>query len=336
MPVICKLNSIVIVTVVLNILQLNTLAAQSVNGITGVPDTSFNLYKEYEKVKKQYPAITIPLTERSAFISEQKNIRYYKPANRYLELDAFFPKQNKGYSKKIPAIIIIHGGGWRSGNKSQHHSLAFNLATKGYACFTPEYRLSTEALYPAAVKDIKAAIKWVKTNAVKFNVDTNRIAVLGFSAGGQLAAFVGTTIGNQKFEPVFAAKASSKVHAIVDIDGTLSFVHPESGEGNDSKKISAATYWFGFPKAENPELWKEASPLTYAGASTPPTLFINSSVARMHAGRTDYIEILQEHQIYTEVKEFENSPHSFCLFEPWFTPTVESIDTFLQKVFFQK
>lgn len=312
------------------------LVAQSYNGITNVPDTSFNLRNEFEKVKKQYPAISIPVDQRSAFIAEQRNIRYYKPASRYMELDAFFPKQNKEHIKKTPAIIIIHGGGWRSGNKSQHHTMAFNLAAKGYACFTPEYRLSTEALYPAAVLDVKAAVKWVKTNATKFHVDTNRIVVLGFSAGGQLAALVGTTINNQTFEPAFGAKASSAVHAIVDIDGILSFIHPESGEGDDSNKTSAATYWFGFPKTENPELWKQASPLTHAGASTPPTLFINSSVARMHAGRNDYINILSRNNIYTDVKEFENSPHSFCFFEPWFTPTVEAIDAFLQNVFSKK
>ena len=331
-----QLKYVIVTTAMLIVLRLNTITAQTVNGITNVPDTTFNLRNEFEKVKKQYPAISIPADERSAFIAEQRNIRYYKPANRFLKLDAFFPKQNKGYIKKTPAIIIIHGGGWRSGNKGQHHTLAFNLAAKGYACFTPEYRLSTEALYPAAVQDVKAAVKWIKTNATKFHVDTNRIVVLGFSAGGQLAALVGTTINDQTLEPSFTAKASSKVHAIVDIDGILSFIHPESGEGDDSKKISAATHWFGYSKTEKPELWKQASPLTYAGASTPPTLFINSSVARMHAGRNDFMQLLRNNNIYTEVKEFENSPHSFCLFEPWFTPTVEAIDTFLQNVFPKK
>lgn len=336
MPDLSKRNYIVVIILLLSFIQFPALVAQSVKGITNVPDTSFNPKSEFEKVRKQYPAISFPEAERSAFIAEQRNIRYYKPANRYLQLDAFFPKQNKGHIKRTPAIIIIHGGGWRSGNKSQHHALAFHLAAKGYACFTPEYRLSTEALYPAAVKDVKAAIKWVKANAVQFHVDTNRIVVLGFSAGGQLAALAGTTMENKKFEPEFPSRVSSKVHAVVDIDGIVSFVHPESGEGDDSKKTSAATYWFGYSKTEKPELWIEASPLTHAGAATAPTLFINSSVARMHAGRNDYIEILKANHIYTEVKEFENSPHSFCLFEPWFTPTVETINIFLQNVFSKK
>jgi pectinesterase len=122
---------------------------------------------------------------------------------------------------------------------------------------------------------------------------------------------------------------------VVDIDGTLSFVHPDGGEGDDSKKISAGTYWFGYAKKENLKLWEAASPLSYVSAATPPTLFINSSVARMHAGREDYISILNTHHIYTEVHSFEEAPHSFCLFDPWFEPTVKYIDAFLKKVFVQ-
>ena len=174
----------------------------------------------------------------------------------------------------------------------------------------------------------------MKENAKKYDIDTNKIAVLGFSAGGELAAFTGTTNGNADFEgPGCNAGSGSNVQAVVDIDGTLSFVHPESGEGDDSKRISAATNWFGASRKDNPELWRQASPLTHAGKTTPPTLFINSSVERMHAGREDYIKVLNGYNTYTEVRSFENSPHHFCLFEPWFGPTVKYIDDFLKKVF---
>jgi pectinesterase len=212
--------------------------------------------------------------------------------------------------------------------------LAQKLADLGYVCFTPEYRLSTEALFPAAVYDIKAAIRWVKSHAAEYTIDNDRIAVLGFSAGGELAAFMGTT-GNM---PLFegndcSTELSSTVDAVIDIDGTLSFVHTDSGEGDDSRGTSAATYWFGYSKKENPTLWEAASPLSYVSADTPPTLFINSSVDRMHAGREDYIGILKAKNIYSEVKEFEGSPHSFILYHPWFEPSVKYIDEFLTKVF---
>lgn len=230
--------------------------------------------------------------------------------------------------------MIIHGGGWRSGNRTQHYPLAQRLADLGYVCFTPEYRLSTEALYPAAVYDLKSALRWIHSHAKKYKVDTNKIAVLGFSAGGQLAALLGVTAGNPKFEGSDCiVNASSSVKAIIDLDGTLSFVHPESGEGDDSKRTSAATYWFGYSKKENPELWKEASPLNYVSRNTPPTLFINSSVERMHAGRNDFIKVLNENGIYSEVKTFSGAPHSFPLFDPWFKPTLKYTDEFLKKIF---
>ena len=306
--------------------------AQSTIGITGKPDTSYSTYSAYTSTKKTHPGISIVEEFHSNIVSEKRNITYCSIGDRKLLLDAFYPSPENKTSR--PGILIIHGGGWRTGNRAQHYPLAQRLADLGYSCFTPEYRLSTEALYPAAVYDIKAAIKWVKDNAVSFNVDTSAIVVLGFSAGGELAAFMGTTGGIMKLEGAACnSTASSRVQAIINIDGILAFIHPESGEGDDSKKTSAATYWFGYSKEENPELWRQASPLTYAGKNMPPALFINSAVDRMHAGRNDYIKMAEKYKIYTEVKTIEGTPHSFCLFHPWFEPTVKYIDEFLKKVF---
>jgi pectinesterase len=258
--------------------------AQSTAGITGVQDTSFTIAKEYVKLKRNYPQIKIANESHSKSVKEKKDIIYCTISGRKLLLDAFYPA-SKNKAKQI-AIMIIHGGGWRSGNRTQHHPLAKRLADLGYVCFTPQYRLSTEALYPAAVHDLKAALRWIRAHAKEYSLDTSKIAVAGFSAGGQLAAFLGTTMDNSFEGNACNLTFSSKVQAVVDIDGTLSFIHPESGEGDDSKKTSAATLWFGYSKSENYELWKKASPLTHARKNTPPTLFINSSVARMLAGNT--------------------------------------------------
>ena len=308
--------------------------AQLKIGLTGKPDTSYSIYSAYTSTKKEFPDIKIVGEFKFDNVSEKKNIIYCNTGKRELLLDAFYP--NTKSNTKRTAIIIIHGGGWRTGNRTQHYPLAQSLANLGYVAFTPEYRLSTEALFPAAIYDIKAAIRWVKANAQNHNIDTSRIVALGFSAGGEIAAFVGTTGNMPLFEGTNChTDVSTNVNAVVDMDGTLSFVHPESGEGDDSKRISAATYWFGYPKKEHPKLWEAASPLSYLDRNTPPTLFINSAVARMHAGREDYINVLNEHNIYSAVKNFEGAPHSFCLFDPWFQPTVKYIDEFLQKVFVQ-
>jgi acetyl esterase/lipase len=308
--------------------------AQNKAGITGKTDTSYTTYSAYKSTLKKYPDISVVPEQPSAKVKEVRNLTYCSTGGRSLHIDAFIPKIQP--RKKKPGILIIHGGGWRSGNRTQHIPLAQRLAQAGYAAFTVEYRLSTEALYPAAIQDVKASLRWMRANAKRFDINPDKIAILGFSAGGQLAALVGATSANNVFEAGSCFRNySSAVQAVVDIDGTLSFVHPESGEGDDSKSTSAASYWFGYGKKDNLVLWEQASPLTYAKGNKAPFLFINSSVDRMHAGRNDFLKTLSENNVYTEVHTFENSPHSFCLFNPWFEPTVSYIQNFLYRVFNQ-
>ena len=306
--------------------------AQSLSGITGTRDTSYNILSEYNKHLKNFPFIQIAKETSYPFLTAEKNIIFCKTPQRELKLDVFYA--NEKSAKKRTAIIFIHGGGWRSGNKAMHYPLLQELATLGYVCITPEYRLSTEALYPAAVHDIKSAIRWVRKNAAKYNIDENKIVASGHSAGGELAAFMGATNGIKEFEGEGCYKAySSTVNAVIDLDGTLAFIHPESGEGDDSKRISAATHWFGYSKTENPGIWKQAAPLTHVGKHAPPFLFINSGIDRMHAGREDFIAVLNQYKIYSAVKTFQSSPHSFLLFHPWFDTTVAYMDRFISKIF---
>jgi acetyl esterase/lipase len=319
------------ITLLFLVISFQGLHSQYLEGITNVRDTSFATFSAFKKTLKYFPNCTMVPKMHFDFVKQKNDIVYCRYGKRKMKLDVFF---DKNATKKQTAIIIIHGGGWRSGSREQHHQMAQKLASLGYVCFTPEYRLSTEALFPAAIYDLKAAIRWVRENADQYNINPDQIVSLGFSAGGELAAFMGTTGNMPLFEGVVTnSNSKSQVNAVVDIDGTLSFVHPESGEGDDSKKISAGTYWFGYSKKENPKLWEAASPLSYVNAKTPPTLFINSSVARMHAGRDDYKKVLDANGIYSEIHEFENSPHAFCLFNPWFEPTIQYINTFLTKVF---
>jgi pectinesterase len=323
-----------VITPFLLLILIHTLNAQSTKGITGKRDTGYTTFKAYKDIRKSHPNVAIAevLDKPTPSVSEQRNVPFATIGDRNLQLDAFFPKKKE--KKPRTAILIIHGGGWRTGNRAQHIPLAQHLAALGYVCFTAEYRLSTEALFPAAVHDLKAAIRWMRANAKTYNIDTNRIATLGFSAGGQLSALLGNTGDNPILEGAIGTLGhSSKINAIVDIDGILAFIHPESGEGDDTKNTSAGTYWFGFTKTENPDLWHTGSALTYTSKKTPPTLFINSGVDRMHAGRTDYINKLTSYNIYSEIHTFADSPHSFCLFEPWFTPTVKYVDAFLKKIF---
>ncbi|MFD1874463.1 alpha/beta fold hydrolase [Hymenobacter bucti] len=297
-------------------------------------DTSFTVHSAFVKEKKHHPDIsiarpTLPATVRAAY-----DVTYCTLGARNLRLDIFYPKakHRQGY----PAVLLIHGGGWRSGDRSQHVPMAQQLAARGYVTATVEYRLSTEAHYPAAVHDLKAAVRWLRASAGRYPIDTTTIAVWGFSAGGQLAALVGTTNGYAPLEGTAGNTShSSSVQAIVDVDGTLSFTHPESGErAND--KPSPASYWFGGLSTEKPDLWAEAGGLNHVSAQTPPIAFINSSVDRMHAGRDDMVKQLDASHIYHETHTFPEAPHPFPLFNPWFEPTLNYTADFLRVVFTTK
>lgn len=312
--------------------QILQLQAQDRTGLTGIKDSSYSIMNEYRKHLKKYPEIRVVSLLKTDSVQEIKNLVYGHAGNRELKLDIFKPQPRS--SQNRVAIIFLHGGGWRSGEPSMHHALAQRLALRGYLCITPEYRLSTEALYPAALEDIKAAVRWVRKHARQWGINPGMIAIAGHSAGGHLAALTGTTGQTGKWNRKSKQRGvSSEVNAVIDIDGTLSFVHPLSSEIADPAAWSYAARWLGYTPAENRNLFQEASPLSHAGPQCPPFLFLNSPLERMHAGQAELIDTLKKYHIYSDVKLFENAPHSFCFFDPWFDPMLEAMDIFLQKIF---
>jgi acetyl esterase/lipase len=291
------------------------------NGFT--IDTTYTVKSVYDKVKKEHPYVKFVEPRKYENVAQKKEVVYAEVNGRKLRLDVYYRKNSIN-----PAIVILHGGGWKSGNKSQMETFAIEMASKGYSCFNIGYRLSPEAKYPAAIFDVKKAIQFIKINALKFNTDTTKIAVLGCSSGGQMAALIGTTNGNNNFEDTHKrSNVSSKVNAIIDIDGILAFKHPESKEG------VVAGLWLGGSYEEKPTIWQQASPLNHTDKYTPPILYIDSSNDRFHAGRDDMIAILNKNGIYSDVKTIKNSPHSFWFFNPWFDETINYTTKFLDKVF---
>ncbi|SMO78152.1 alpha/beta hydrolase [Gracilimonas mengyeensis] len=288
-------------------------------------DTSYTLQSAYQKYVKDYPEITKADSISLKVVARELDVAYKNTGQRDLSLDIFFPKDKA--KELLPAVIMIHGGGWISGDKSLLHPLAAHVAAHGYVAITPEYRLSPEAQYPASVYDIKTAIKWGRDHAGDFFINPEKIALLGTSAGGQLAALVATTPNQPKFkDPADTSDASTDVQALVDIDGVLAFIHPVSEEGEVAGK------WLGGNAVQARDTWLEASALTHAGAETPPALFIGSAYPRFLAGRREMTDILNRHNIYTRTYIFEEAPHSFWLFHPWFEPTLKEVTEFLDRV----
>jgi pectinesterase len=234
----------------------------------------------------------------------------------------------------FPAVLIIHGGGWRSGDRQQEIPMARELARHGYAAATVEYRLSTESRYPAGVHDLKSAVRWMRAHASEYAIDSSRIAVMGGSAGGTLAALLGTTGENMLFEGRGGhPRYSSAVQAVVDIDGIVDFTDSsESGKDADPAKPSAGKLWFGSAFHDSPFLWQQASAVNWVSRATPPVLFINSSIDRFHAGRDAMIARLNTYNIYSEIHALSPTPHPFWLFEPWFHDVVRIAVRFLDRI----
>jgi acetyl esterase/lipase len=307
--------------------------ARSQNYITMQKDTSYTVNSTYVKLVKQYPTISIYNPKSPDNIKVKRDLIYTKYEEREMHLDLFYPKKKskEGY----PVVLFIHGGGWRSGDKSMDWQMAGQLAAEGYVTATIEYRLSTEAHYPAPIYDIKTAIRFLRSIANKYSIDTNRFAICGVSAGGQLAALLAMENGDGTFpDKGDYLKYSSKVQASIDIDGILCFIHPEAQEGEDKPgKLSAATQWFGVPWKDDRTKWDEASALFHANKNSTPILFIASAQPRFNAGREDLIIKLNELKIYSEVKKIPDSPHSFWLFNPWAEPCIKFMKDFLKQVF---
>ena len=310
-----------IVIFFLILFQISGLFAQQKTVV--LKDTSFTNQSAYQKEKKKYPFIKMVNLLLPKSIKKKGNIVYKTIGDRKLALDIFYPKEKTKQTRA--AVLLIHGGGWKSGDKNQNYDQAIKLAENGYVAITVEYRLSLEAKYPAAILDIKSAVQWIRINAKKYQINPNKIAVMGFSAGGQLAALLGTTNNMAIFKN--ESLVSDEVQAVINVDGLLAFKHPESEEG-----VSAAL-WLGGTYNEAPQNWEQASALSHVNKNSTPILFINSANPRFHAGRTDMINKLKSFSIYSEVREFPDTPHTFWLFEPWFEPVMNHTLKFLDRVF---
>jgi len=301
----------------------------------GIPvDTTYTPVIAWSKIKKDYPYTQIALPVLPKGVISENNLIYATLdktpyGKRDLHLDIFRPSG----TGKFPVLVMIHGGGWRSGNKTMEAPMAQQIAAAGFVTVPVEYRLSPEADYPAAVHDIKAAIRWLRANAEKYNIDTARIAIEGNSAGGQLAALVGMTNNLVQFEGnEGVTNQKSNVHAIIDIDGLVDFLAPGSLNlirNSDSPDVA----WLGGQFLEKPGTWKEASPIFWVNQNSVPILFINSTQHRFHAGSDELLGLMSQFKIYSEEHTIPDTPHTFWLFHPWFEPTVNYMVAFLKKQF---
>jgi acetyl esterase/lipase len=305
------------------------------------PDTAntYDAAHTYSKLVRDYPSIGIASAALPAGVTKIADQTYVQYGTRCLRLDLYLPtplpddppaRAGRGW----PVVVLVHGGGWRYGFRSEFAPMAVRLAQRGYAAVTLSYRLSGEALYPAAINDVRAAVRWVRAGAARYGLDPQRIALAGGSAGGQIASLAGVTGHLDRFDPQSdGSGVSSAVRAIVNIDGLSDFTSETARryEDDPAKNPSAAGAWFGGRYAEKSVLWREASPIQYVRPGMPPILFVGSAQPRFSAGREEMAAEMERAGVASRTVVLPDTPHSFWLFDPWLQPAVDAVVDFLDE-----
>lgn len=281
------------------------------------PSNTYDAQHTYDKLVREYPHIRIAGAALPDGVRKVADQVYAQHGVHCLTLDAYLPA-----GERLPAVILVHGGGWKAGYRSEFAPMALRLAQQGFAAVTISYRLSGEARYPAAVRDVQDAVRWVRAHADELHIDPRRIALAGGSAGGQLASLAGLTLGD-----------GEGVQAIINIDGLSDFTSELAlkYEDDPAKHPSAAGAWFGGRYADQPALWREASPIRHVRAGMPPLLFIGSAQPRFAAGREAMMAKMAQVGAASEQLLLPDTPHSFWLFDPWLQPTVDASVAFLRR-----
>ena len=203
----------------------------------------------------------------------EKGIEYANPDDQHLQLNLARPKTGDG---PFPAIVCIHGGGFRAGKRESYDGLIVRLAEQGYVAITVTYRLAPKYQFPAAVHDTKAAVRWVRANAAKYKIDPSRIGTTGGSAGGHLAQFLGVTAGVKEFEGDGGNQAeSSAVACVVNVYGPSDFTK-SYGKSVDAAEVLPLFLGGNLEKAR--KLHLKASPLYWVTPVAAPTLCIHGTL----------------------------------------------------------
>jgi len=206
-------------------------------------------------------------------VTEKLGVEYGRAGEKPLLLDLYRPAAPH---EPTPGLVFIHGGGWKKGNRSDYKYYAVRFADRGYVVATVSYRLSGEATFPAAVEDVKCAIRWMRAHAEELGVDPDRIAAIGGSAGGHLAMMAGYTANVPDLEGNGGhGGVSSAVQAIVNLYGPCDLT---VSDGRDEPVVTA---FLGTTYAESPRDFERASPLFHLDRSDPPTLIIHGTVDQL-------------------------------------------------------
>ena len=239
----------------------------------------------------------VPVPEVPDTVRLESDVAYL-PADRKEKADLYFPKTiAKG--ARLPAVLIIHGGGFNDGDKAKSREVNYgvNVALKGYVGMSINYKLRKmegQVTWPQNLHDCKTAVRWLRRNAERLNIDPDRIGVMGSSAGGNLATMLALTRPSDGLDPAGPyAEFSSSVKCAVDFYGAVDLIHYHD------VKMFAKT------REEAPEIYRKASPTTYARKDAPPILIL-------HGTADDTVNVSQSETLAAALKSV-GAPHELVV-----------------------
>jgi acetyl esterase/lipase len=242
-------------------------------------------------------------------VAFETGIEYTNPDNQHLQLNMARPK--KADSAPLPCVLCIHGGGFRAGNRQSYDAQIIRLAEKGYVAVTVSYRLAPKYPFPAAIHDTKAAVRWLRANAKKYNIDPDNIGVTGGSAGGTLAQMLGVTAGVKEFEGDGGNPMEpSAVRCVVNVYGANDFTK-SYGKSVDAHEVLPLYLGGNLEKARPAHI--RSSPLYWVTPTAAPTLCIHGTEDKyVHVEQAEMlVEKLKATGVEVELLKLEGAGHGF-------------------------
>lgn len=240
-------------------------------------------------------------------VTFERGVEFANPDGQHLQLDIARPKDG---NRPFPAILCIHGGGFRAGTREGYDKMCLTLAQNGYVAATITYRLAPKYQFPAAVLDCKAAVRWLRANAAKYGIDPARIGVMGGSAGGHLAQFLGVTAGVKEFEGEGNLDQSSAVSCVVNYYGPSDFTK-SYGKSVDAAEV--LPLFFGGNLETKKREHIAGSPLYWVTPNAAPTLCIHGTEDKYVAYEQAMwiVEKLKASMVEAELLTLEGAGHGF-------------------------
>lgn len=241
-----------------------------------------------------------------------RDVPYVTNGHERQKLDLYLPP---GATNPLPLIIWIHGGAWKAGSKENCPALGYLL--QGYAVASINYRLSQHAIFPAQIEDCKAAIRWLRAHAKEHNLNPDRFAAWGSSAGGHLVALLGTTGNVKGFDVGEHLEFSSRVQAVVDFFGPTDFTqmskHSPPDSMNHDAPDSPESLLIGGAIQENKDKATKANPITYVSKDDPPFLIMHGDKDNLVPYRQSELlsDALKEAGVPATFKIIEGAGHGF-------------------------